>query len=101
MAHNISIIYGSVREHRQGIKAARFFEKQINDRGHKTILIDPKDFDLPMLNKMYKEYKGQAPEKMEKLAEILRHSDGYLIVSGEYNHSMTSELQYLHEHSRR
>jgi hypothetical protein len=47
----------SVREARQGIKAARFIEGQLGRRGHATTLVDPLERRLPLLDRMYKEYK--------------------------------------------
>lgn len=53
-------------------------------REFETTLIDPKDYELPLLDKMYKEYdEGQAPERLEELAGIIKQSDGYIIVSAE------------------
>jgi NAD(P)H-dependent FMN reductase len=49
---------------------------------------------------MYKEYgPGQAPQVLEELAEKFRNSDGFLIVTGEYNHgippAMKNTLDYF------
>ncbi len=96
---SISILYGSVRNERQGIKAARYLEKKLNERGHRLHFIDPLEYELPFLDKMYKEYEqGKAPENMEKLAQIFRDSDGFLIVTGEYNHSIPPALKNLLDH---
>ena len=99
MALNILVIYGSVRHHRQGIRAARFMLNKCKERGHNTTLIDPLKYDLPLLDRMYKEFNdGEAPEKMEQLAELIRNADGYIIVSAEYNHSIPPALSNLLDH---
>jgi NAD(P)H-dependent FMN reductase len=99
MSLNISVIYGSVRSGRQGIKAARFIVNKLKERGHRATLIDPLEFNLPFLDKMYKEYeKGKAPKLIEKLAEILKNADGYVVVSAEYNHSVPAALKNLIDH---
>jgi NAD(P)H-dependent FMN reductase len=49
----IAILYGSVREARQGIKAARFVDDQLCRRGHATFLIDAKECRLSLLDRMY------------------------------------------------
>lgn len=99
MSLNISVIYGSVRHHRKGIRAARFITQQCKNRGYQTTLIDPQDFELPLLDKMYKEYEdGKAPKNLENLAQIIRKADGYLIVSAEYNHSIPPALSNLLDH---
>ena len=93
------VIYGSVRPHRQGIKAARFLVEACRGRGHQATLIDPLEARLPLLEKMYKEYeKGQAPEVLERLATSIRGADGFIIVSGEYNHSIPPALSNLLDH---
>lgn len=96
---NFVIILGSVRSERQGIKAARFVERSFAARGHATTLIDPIEQRLPLLDRMYKEYpKGSAPEALERLAAIYRVADGFVIVSGEYNHSIPPALSNLLDH---
>jgi NAD(P)H-dependent FMN reductase len=95
----IAILYGSVREARQGIKAARFVDDQLCRRGHATFLIDAKECRLPLLDRMYKEYpKGEAPEVLEKLAAIFRAVDAFVVVSGEYNHGVPPALKNLLDH---
>ncbi|MFW5793769.1 MAG: NADPH-dependent FMN reductase [Bacteroidota bacterium] len=99
MKHTISLIYGSVRSERQGILAARYLEKKLKDRGLNIHFIDPMVEHLPFLDKMYKEYpKGEAPEPMESLAKRLNESDGFLIVTGEYNHSIPPALKNILDH---
>jgi NAD(P)H-dependent FMN reductase len=93
------ILYGSVRETRQGIKAARFIDDQLRRRGHQTTLVDPLEYRLPLLDRMYKEYpKGEAPEVLERLATLYRAADGFVIVSGEYNHGIPPVLKNLLDH---
>ena len=95
----ISIIYGSVRTDRQGIKAARYLENKLKDRGIQVHFVDPLEYQLPLLDKMYKEYEpGKAPEAMQKLAEKFTGSDGFLIVTGEYNHSIPPALKNILDH---
>ncbi len=48
---------------------------------------------------MYKEYEqGQAPEVLERLATPIRAADAFIIVSGEYNHSIPPALSNLLDH---
>ncbi len=95
----ISLLYGSVRTERQGIKAAKYLEKKLQERNIKVHFIDPMEYNLPFLDKMYKEYEqGKAPENMEKLAQKFKDSDGFLIVTGEYNHSIPPALKNLLDH---
>ena len=96
---NIAILYGSVRSDRQGIKAAKFIKNKLSERNHEAVIIDPLEFSLPFLDKMHKEYPaGKAPETMEKIHEALLKADGFLIVAGEYNHSIPPALKNMLDH---
>jgi NAD(P)H-dependent FMN reductase len=99
MSLQFAILYGSVREARQGIRAARFVEDQLRLRGHATFLVDAKECALPLLDRMYKEYpRGEAPEVLERLAALYREVDGFVVVSGEYNHGVPPALKNLLDH---
>lgn len=99
MPLKIVVIYGSVRSGRRGIKAARFVERQFSERGHEVTLVDPLEHALPLLDRMYKEYpKGSAPETLEWLATLYRAADAFVIVTGEYNHSIPPALSNLLDH---
>ncbi|MFP4363511.1 MAG: NADPH-dependent FMN reductase [Spirochaetia bacterium] len=99
MALSIPIFYGSVRTEREGIRAAHFFLKQCLSRGHAPVLIDPLEYRFPLLDYMYKEYTDiNPPEKMEELAQIIRGADAFIIVSGEYNHSIPPALTNMMDH---
>jgi NAD(P)H-dependent FMN reductase len=93
---NFVIFVGSVRPERQGIKAARFVQRSLLERGHTITLVDPIEQRLPLLERMYKDYpKGTAPDALERLATTYRAADGFVIVSGEYNHSIPPALSNL------
>jgi len=96
MKLNVAVIYGSVRSERQGIKAAKFIVKKLEERKYKVTLIDPLVYKLPLLDKMYKEFEeGKAPKDMEKIAKILKNADSFVIVSAEYNHSIPAALKNI------
>jgi NAD(P)H-dependent FMN reductase len=99
MPLNIAVLYGSVREARVGIRAARFFEAALRRRGHGVTLVDALEQRLPLLDRMYKEYKrGEAPGVLEALAQLYRGADAFVIVSGEYNHGIPPALKNLLDH---
>ena len=99
MSLQFAVFYGSVRSARQGIKYARFLNAQLAARGHEVSFVDPLEYRLPLLDKMYKEYPaGEAPEPLPQLAAILRAADGFLIVSGEYNHGIPPALKNMLDH---
>ncbi len=94
-----AVIYGSARQARQGIKAARFIIRKLEQRGHEVKLVDSQEFHLPLLDLMYKEFEaGKAPEAMEAIGDILKAADGFVIVSAEYNHSIPAALKNLLDH---
>ena len=96
---NIAVLYGSARSSRQGIKAARFIVRKLEERDHAVTLVDSQEYALPALDKMYKEYEaGGAPAPMEKVANILKSADGFVVVSAEYNHSIPAALKNLLDH---
>ena len=99
MGLNMVVLVGSVRSERQGIKAARYCERSLLARGHIVTLVDPMSVQLPLLDRMYKEYeKGKAPSVLEELAALYRSADAFVIVSAEYNHSIPPALSNLLDH---
>lgn len=99
MSDRILVFYGSYRRDRMGIRLARWLTAQLAARGCDAELIDAKAIDLPMLDRMYKEYpKGEAPEAMETLATKIKGADGFLFVTGEYNWGMQPGLKNLTDH---
>ncbi len=96
---NTTVIYGSARRGRQGIKAARFVVRKLEARGHTVTLVESLEHPLPLLDLMYKEYEaGKAPKAMEAVGKILNTADGFVIVSAEYNHSIPAALKNLLDH---
>jgi NAD(P)H-dependent FMN reductase len=93
------VLVGSVRSDRQGIKAARFVERALTARQHDVTIVDPAALQLPLLDRMYKEYpRGEAPAALESLAALYRSADAFAVVSGEYNHSIPPALSNLLDH---
>jgi NAD(P)H-dependent FMN reductase len=93
---SVPVILGSVRRDRVGIRAARLLVDTLAARGHLPVLVDPLEEQLPLLDRMYKEHpKGEAPANLERLAELYRRADGFIIVSGEYNNGIPPALKNL------
>jgi len=64
-----------------------------------TELIDPLDFDIEPIFKPYFAYsRTKAPAHLQSLAEKIKAADGYVMVSPEYNHSMSPALSHLLNH---
>ncbi|PMR76420.1 NADPH-dependent FMN reductase [Billgrantia endophytica] len=99
MSDRILVFYGSYRSDRTGIRLAEYAARTLRARGIEAELIDAKQVDLPMLDRMYKEYPpGEAPEAMETLAGKIREADGFVFVTGEYNWGMQPGLKNLTDH---
>jgi len=99
MSDTILIFYGSYRSDRQGIRLADYLVRAFAERGATAELIDAKALDLPMLDRMYKEYpKGEAPPALEALARKIEAADAFVFVAGEYNWSVQPGLKNLTDH---
>ena len=99
MGDRVLILYGSYRSSRQGICLAEWLVRAFVERGASAELIDAKALDLPMLNRMYKEYpQGEAPPVLEALAEKIRTADAFVFVTGEYNWGVQPGLKNLTDH---
>ncbi len=87
MPLNISIIYGSTRQGRLGIRLAKYIKQQIDESGHTGHLIDPMYYDFPLLHKRIDDFAAnEVPKKMIELKEKFSLSDAFILVSAEYNH---------------
>src|SRR3954464_15916291 len=99
MSNGILVLYGSYRSDRTGIRLAEFVVERLRRRGDEVELIDAKAINLPMLDRMYKEYlKGEAPAALEQLAQKIRAADGFVFVTGEYNWGVQPGLKNLTDH---
>ena len=88
----IVVFVGSVRRDRNGIHVAKWIQKKLEERNHSVHLVDPAKLDLPILDRMYKEM-DDPPQKLKELQEKIKNSDGYIPVTPEYNHSVSSALK--------
>ena len=99
MSDHILIFYGSYRSSRQGIRLADYLVRAFAARGASPELIDAKALDLPMLDRMYKEYPaGSRPAPLEELAGKIRSADAFVFVTGEYNWGVQPGLKNLTDH---
>ena len=99
MADRILVFYGSYRTDRKGIRLAKFLMARLAARGDLPELIDAKAINLPMLDRMYKEYSySTAPTALASLAKKIRSADAFLFVAGEYNWGVQPGLKNLTDH---
>jgi len=99
MSDNILIFYGSYRSDRQGIRLADWLVRAFVARGAGAELVDARAVNLPMLDRMYKEYPaGEAPADLEALACKIKAADAFVFVTGEYNWGVQPGLKNLTDH---
>src|SRR5689334_23202980 len=99
MSNRVLVFYGSYRSDRLGIRLAQFVVEGFRARGDDVELIDAKEVNLPMLDRMYKEHKkGEAPTVLETLARKIVDADGFVFITGEYNWGMQPGLKNLTDH---
>lgn len=99
MGNRILVFYGSYRTDRKGIRLADFLVRRLRGRGDNAELIDAKAIDLPMLDRMLKEYApGTAPAALASLGAKIRQADAFLFVTGEYNWGVQPGLKNLTDH---
>jgi len=99
VSNRILVFYGSYRSDRMGIRLTQFVVERLRRLGEDVELIDAKAINLPMLDRMYKEYpSGEAPEPLEWLARKIRDADGFVFVTGEYNWGVQPGLKNLTDH---
>ena len=99
MSLKLSIIYGSTRKGRLGIRFAKYLEKEFTKRGNNCFLVDPDDLALDTLKKRYVDYEeGKAPSTLAKLHSQFVETDAFIMVSGEYNHFIPPALINILDH---
>jgi NAD(P)H-dependent FMN reductase len=95
-ALTVAVLLGSVRPERQAVRAGRLVADALTAAGHEAVTVDPLELRLPLLERTYSEYeKGQAPARLDELSTLYRRADGFIIVSGEYNHGIPAALKNL------
>ena len=86
---------------RLGLRAARacvtYFHEYLPDSNIEVI--DPLDYELGAVFKPHFAYsRSEVPAPLQSLAEKIDAADGYIMVSPEYNHSMSPALAHLLNH---
>ena len=102
---NFLIFLGSVRDStpprpaRLGKRVALACEKYFTTNNHKIEIIDPLDMDTSKIFKPHFAYSKQSmPKHLDELANKIKSADGYIMISPEYNHSMSPALADILNH---
>ncbi|MEK7593585.1 MAG: NAD(P)H-dependent oxidoreductase [Patescibacteria group bacterium] len=93
----IHIILGSIREERLGEKVASWFMNTVKDTENADLeLVDLRDFPLPLFADAIPPSVRQGPHKnpgVQKWLDKVDEASGFIIISPEYNHSISSALK--------
>ncbi|OJJ13694.1 NADPH-dependent oxidoreductase [Alphaproteobacteria bacterium AO1-B] len=99
------VFLGSVRQStpprpaRLGERVAKACAAQLVRAGADVEIIDPLNLEPQTVFKPHFAYAaGRAPEALEALSDKIKGADGYVMVSPEYNHSMSPALADLLNH---
>ncbi|TXR54644.1 NADPH-dependent FMN reductase [Reinekea thalattae] len=66
---------------------------------HEIVVVDALDYPMEPIFKPHFAYaKSQAPTPLAELAQTIESADGYVMISPEYNHSMSPALSNLLNH---
>ena len=105
MTLDILVFLGTVRDSapprppRLGLRVARACMARLGAMGLRATLVDPLALDLPRPFKPHFAYPaGSAPRALDELARQIAAADGYVMVSPEYNHSLSPALADLLNH---
>jgi len=102
---NFLVFLGSERDStpprpaRLGDRVADACAKRLTANNLEHKIVDPLEINLPTPFKPHFSYaRGKAPPALEDLAEQISSANGYVMVSPEYNHSMSPALAHLLNH---
>ncbi|XP_071942557.1 FMN-dependent NADPH-azoreductase-like [Antedon mediterranea] len=94
------LFLGTVRENRLGLRVAKFMQNFLLKAGHDVDFMDAQELNLPLLKKPLHFYKNpsEAPPLLVDLGNRIKEADGYVVITGEYNHSIPPALANLLDH---
>lgn len=101
---NCVILYGSYRPNPLGMRAVRYLQQKGENEGHKMVVVDAKSYNLPILAQRHMDYASMTSRsvedeavftQLEKISAHLKAADGFIVVAGEYNHSVQPGLKNL------
>ncbi|XP_052086450.1 NADH-dependent flavin reductase subunit 2-like [Mytilus californianus] len=95
------LFLGTVRENRVGLRVARFMKKQLEKRNYEVEMFDPLEMKFPMLHKpvhFYGPERKGCPQWLLDAENKVKAADAFIVVSGEYNHSIPPALSNMLDH---
>ncbi|MEW5789403.1 MAG: NAD(P)H-dependent oxidoreductase [Pseudomonadota bacterium] len=89
---NILVFAGSVRRESLNRRLARVAAQAVDGAGGKATLLELADFPLPLYDGDLEAESGP-PDNAFRLQEVMGAHDGFIVVSPEYNHSISALLK--------
>ena len=89
----ISVFIGSVRNGRMGDKVAGWVSKALEARNHNVHIIDPDKFPELLTLRLPNHYNPKPSAQMQQVHKWLEESDGFVLVTPEYNHSFSGTIK--------
>lgn len=92
----LGVLLGSIREGRKSESVGNYIMELGKEfEGIEFTLIDPKEYNLPVMYKRASDYDGTEAEyeNVMQLKEAFTEQDGYIFVVPEYNHSLPAVLK--------
>jgi NAD(P)H-dependent FMN reductase len=93
MKTTISVFIGSIRNGRMGDKVANWVAKTLEQRGHTVHIIDPNNHPELQTLKFPNQYNPKPSIDMQQVHNWLMESDGFILVTPEYNHSFSGTIK--------
>ena len=103
-ALNIAVITGTTRTSPPprpiiGPRVSSYITAILEGRGHSVSVIDPREIQLPLLEKPHFAYApSQIPPTLADLNDVLTNSDAYVTITPEYNHAPSPALLNILNH---
>ncbi len=93
--NKILIIVGTVREGRVGRKIADWYLKEVVKAAPNMEfeLLDVAELNLPLFHEAFPPMMHQYGKIQQKLADKIGSADGFVFITGEYNHSIPGSLK--------
>jgi len=91
----ILVIVGTTRRGRLGRTIADWYMRSANDHRLDIEILDVADLDLPLFNEAVSPQLHQYSPIQKELAAKINQADGFIFVTGEYNHAPPASLKNL------
>ncbi|RHY25353.1 hypothetical protein DYB32_008373 [Aphanomyces invadans] len=90
MTLTVSILLGSVRPGRQGLRVAKFLESNLASAGFGVHVVDPRELKLPLFAGRFDYLPvDEQTDSLKELKAKLTESDAFVVVTPEYNHTFS------------